>query len=920
MNASNFRTIMLGFASTLALTAPTMAQDAPDDAVEEIIIRGFKGSLYSAIEAKRNADTFIEAISAEDIGRLPDVSIAESLARLPGVTSQRTGGQASAINIRGLSQDLVSSTLNGREQIATSGNRVIEFDQYPSELISAAQVYKSPKASLIEGGVAGKVELKTARPLDISETIINLNFRGTFNDRADQSPDVKAGGYRASGSVQFKNEAETLGVALGYARLSQPNVATRFVGFDYTLTAGANVNIGQQQGAGQALDLNGNGVQDRISFGFEGIQFGGREVRDGALAVVQFEPVPEFRVLIDGYYSHFESDVRRRGIRLFGTNNVDSTTLQDAVLAGDAIVGGTFISGNGVGVELVNQDESDTDELYSVGGKVEYDFSNVTAALDLSYSRGESFFNNSGINVRPFSDDGNGGQVRTDSLPGAIVAQFQLNGTSLPSNIAFNTDFTNPNNFLFDGLFIVPQEDTDEIYAVANDYRVHLDNEFLSSIELGFRYAERDAERIVTSFRTFGPDGGALALDPAWLSVAGFSGDYGATGLPNFLVVDIDAALDAAVGEERIPDQAFGFTQDQSFTISEDVISGYVQSNIDSEVAGFRVTGNVGVRVVHTDQGSTSSLTNPVTGERENVTRGDKYTDVLPSLNVSFHATDNDQIRFSASRQISRARFFELRNSISVNVDGSGFPSGGGGNPELRPFRANQFDLSYEHYFGSDGLLSVAGFYKQLKSFIIGGTIEPFNFVEQGITLPPVPGGAPAQPVGRVSAPVNGEGGRVYGVELNFIKSFSELPAPFDGLGVVLNYAYSKSNLDITNGLSGEDFTIPLPGLSKHVANPTVFYEKGGFSTRIGMRYRSGFVAPQIGINEQITGNASELVTDFQMSYDFDEDTSLGGLTLLFQANNITDEPTRSFFGPRAQTGTIQKFGRQFFFGASYSF
>jgi phosphoribosylformimino-5-aminoimidazole carboxamide ribotide isomerase len=170
-----------------------------------------------------------------------------------------------------LSQDLVSATLNGREQVATSGNRTIEFEQYPSELLSTAAVYKTPTASLVEGGIAGKVDLRTVRPLDNKRDFTGqINVRGIYNDRANQSPDVGNRGYRASGSVQLKLADDTLGIALGYARLFQPNVATRFVQFDFP-SPGNN--------GSPTRDLDGNGKPDSFNFGFEGIQFGGREIQ-----------------------------------------------------------------------------------------------------------------------------------------------------------------------------------------------------------------------------------------------------------------------------------------------------------------------------------------------------------------------------------------------------------------------------------------------------------------------------------------------------------------------------------------------------------------------------------------------------------------------------------------------------------------
>jgi iron complex outermembrane receptor protein len=150
-------------ASGVAFSMPIYAQETQkaqqEDEVEVIEVKGFSTSLIKSLNQKRFSDTVSEQLSADDLGGLPDVSMADALTRLPGISAVRTGGQAAEINIRGLAGDFVFSTLNGREQVSTSGNRSIEFDQYPSELINSAAVYKSPKASLIEGGVAGTVEL-----------------------------------------------------------------------------------------------------------------------------------------------------------------------------------------------------------------------------------------------------------------------------------------------------------------------------------------------------------------------------------------------------------------------------------------------------------------------------------------------------------------------------------------------------------------------------------------------------------------------------------------------------------------------------------------------------------------------------------------------------------------------------------------
>ena len=931
--------LMLGSASAalifvLANTAAAQTSDTAADDLKpgqaneatEVVVTGFRASVQNSILAKREAPIIVDVVSAEDIAGLPDVSIAEAIARLPGVAAQRTGGQASAINIRGLSQDLVSATLNGREQVSTSGLRTIEFDQYPSELLSQAAVFKSPMASQIEGGVAGKVELKTARPLDNTDRFsASLNLRGSYNDRAGQSPDARKFGYRVSGAVQAKLLDDTLGIALGYARLVQPNVATRFVGYNYTRT-GTN-------GGGNALDLNNNGIRDSIGFGFEATQFGGTETRDGALAVIQFEPTPSTRFLIDGYYSRFKSDVRRRGVRFGGeqNGNTNTGTLTNPVSVGDAITGGHFQSGNGIDFESVNQDESDRDRLYTIGANFQQDFGDrVTLNLDAAYSTANSYFVNSGINVNSYVRSG-AGFVRANNVRGALQLDYQLNGLNLPS-VKFNHDFTNPVTNRFQGYFIVPQEDNDELTAFAGDLTYKAGGSFIDSIQIGARYSTRTARRTVTTFNSFGI-ASPVEIPEGMYEVGGFKGDYAAAGFPDFLAVDIDAILDKFVGPDREARQDYpflGFTYDQSFQIREKVWSGFGQLNFKTVAGGLDFRGNIGLRVVHTKQESTSSLTNPAspTGARYDSTIGGEYTEFLPSANFVLDLGEQDRLRLSFSRQLSRARFFELRNSISMGISpiGNGLyqPSGSGGNPRLKPFLAKQFDFGYEHYFGSSGIFTIGVFYKDLESFILGGTVDEFNYRDAGLIFPPLPTNAPpgstVLDTGPLFAPVNGKGGNIRGLELQFSRSFRSLPAPFDGLGVIVNYAYTESSLSIKSNLSGQNFTIPLPGLSRHVVNPTIFYDKGGFATRVGVRYRSGFVAPQFGLNEQITGNAPETVVDAQMSYAFQNGSALKGLTLYLQANNLTDAPTRSFFGQETQTGTLQRFGRVVYAGATLKF
>jgi TonB-dependent receptor len=203
-------------------------QTKPEIEVEEVMVTGYARSIQNSLDTKRNADTVVQAISAADLGGLPDVSIADALGRVPGITVTRSGGQAGTIQVRGMGEGFVFSTLNGREQVSPNGTRAMEFSQFPSELIQSVEVYMSPKASLIEGGVAGTVELKTANPLEMTEDQkFVVGVRGSFNDQASDIYGAEPYGSRLSLSFQKKLLDGTLGVALGYAKLVQPRAAAR---------------------------------------------------------------------------------------------------------------------------------------------------------------------------------------------------------------------------------------------------------------------------------------------------------------------------------------------------------------------------------------------------------------------------------------------------------------------------------------------------------------------------------------------------------------------------------------------------------------------------------------------------------------------------------------------------------------------
>ena len=985
------------------------AQQQPDtpatsddiDEVEIIEVKGFSTSLIKSLNQKRFGDTVSEQISADDLGGLPDVSMADALTRLPGISAVRTGGQAAEINIRGLSGDFVFSTLNGREQVSTSGSRSIEFDQYPSELITSAAVYKSPKASLIEGGVAGTVELQTASPLAIDEKYkFSANVRGMYNDRADEVSDATEFGHRVSFSWQGKFLDDTLGASLGFARLFQPSVSSQFVGFAYDQQADVD-------GLPNDTDLSGDCPEcELISSGFEMQHKGGEETRDGYVAAIEWAPLDNFTLKADAFYSRFDSEAFARGFRVqLGGNQVGIT---NPVIVNNNVIGGTFTRNDNsfTRVELVNDDNQDFDEIASFGVKADWRITDdLSAQLDISRSQAQSDFRNGLL----WSLVGEDATVANPVIDENVQIAYQLNGQNLP-DVAFSQAdaFTDIDRVMVSKYGIYPYYNEDELDAYRADFQYYLDMPVLSGLEFGYRYSDREYTNQRSVFE-HGNDGAFSVSEPPlkltsdMVEQVDWASEF--SYFPSYLSIDLNQALGAwfpdgipqpvqtwGPGAEGVingpgtgPNTAWSVQE--SGTVYETVNAAYLMANINTEIGDIPVTGNVGVRYVRTKQSSTTLqratqlVTDPLTNtsvEISDPTAGaqnitdeaglinnfyrpavltHEYTDVLPSINLNFKLTDNTQLRMAAAKVMGRApinRFaanasttveeitaFQDRDSgeITLSKEFAEVNGSARNSPYLEPFYATQYDISWEWYFDeSEGALVLAGFYKNIDSFIENIAIEPYDFEGNGFVVPdsvdvpvflepeftgqepelvldgnglPVFVTVPTQNGQYETAINNAEGGYIRGIEVAYTQIYDMLPGMLSGLGLSASYSFTESEIQRT--LSDGVYSSRLPGLSENVATVTVFWEYEGFETRLSGRYRDQFVSQQVAVNDQTVNFASELVVDYQAAYEINDNWSV-----LFQVNNLTDEPTKSYFSSPEQTGTIQFFGTQYYLGMTY--
>ncbi|WP_205746163.1 MULTISPECIES: TonB-dependent receptor [Dyella] len=898
--------------------AEAEAKKAKD--LSAISVTGFSKSVVQAIDIKRDADTIQDVITAADINGLPDVSISDALSRLPGVTSERIGGQSSAINIRGLSGDFIETTLNGREQAATSGSRVTQFDQYPSELINQAAVYKSPKASLIEGGVAGTVDMETVNPLSASKQYsANFNLRGSYNDRSKETDGAPSNGYRMSASFQGKFLDNTLGAAVGFAEMYQPHVADQFNGLKYNPTA---VNLPNNQ------VLPG---QNYTSEGFELQQNGGTERRKGYMATIEWRPSDSFRLKGDGFYSNFDNNSFGRGFRVKTLAN--GTFTDPVVQQNGAITGGT-VSQNGnkyFTVQTTNDDNETKTSVASAGLNARWTGGPWTITGDVGFSRATSDFTNGVSWGLPF--------VGMGTASPAVVSDesvtYLLKNLNIPS-LSFNRGYTNLNEMALAKVGVYPYVYKDKSRAARLDVRYDLtDNGFFSAFEGGARYSQRTYSQD-RSIWEYGNDFGdwensgqaPLALSNSNSHVVCFKGNL--SSFPCFLSINSLAVL-AANGLTPNPGKEWAndWTQIQSGSVDEDILAAYLQADIDTQVGGRRLDGNFGLRMVHSSQYA-KGLQNmgdgqgvPLTDDRGvtsnnymPVRRGKKYTDWLPSVNLNYHLDDDNQLRFAAAKVMSRPPLNKLLAGGGSWIDGNTYNMWGNTSPFLDPFYATQFDVSFEHYMpDQSGALSAAFFYKHIDSFIEDQTINPFDFAAAGIQVPINPATGQPYANGQYQTAVNNDkGGYVRGIELAYSQVFNMLPGAWKGLGFTGSYSYSQSQVHLTTNLAGPTQKIGLPGLSPNVVNATLFYGYAGFDTRVSVRYRDRFIASQMSIDSQTVYYAPETVVDFQASYNFGN-----GLSVLFQAQNLTDQPTKTYFGNEKQTGTLQWFGRQYYLGFSYA-
>lgn len=897
-----------------------------------IVVTGFRRSLQDSINIKRRERGTVEAVSAEEIGKLPDVSIAESIARLPGIAAQRVAGRAEIVSIRGFSPDFTTVLLNGRQQASSGFNRAVEFDQYPSELMGSVVVYKTPDAGITGMGLSGTVDLRTIRPLEYGKRAIAVNLRGQLDEGGGRNADFSKYGGRGSVSYIDQNESGTLGWMMSYAHLDAPSHTDHTKNWFY-----GDYGDGIQT-------LSGDEIRATNS----------RDIRDGITGSVEWRPSDTVHSVLDLYYSRFKQKTTTRGAEWFSSAWVDDVTYTDVQTAqrGD----NTFDVADHVSnvvPQLRWDDNKRVDHLFSAGLNNDFRLAEHTHLIaDLSYSsnkRNETdieIFGGYGCCQAP--DNGTPTGRMFDSYDRSIPA----NGFLRDSNFGF--DYADANQVSLgdraawsgygsEGHIKSPhikERLASGDLTLRQDFEGSGIGKFFSSAEAGLDYTHRHKDKTVTELDLFLKNGRLQSLiDPEFLTgptSLSFAGDMNILGVKVTDLVNSGNYYDVVQLED-----ANHF--DKAWDIKEDILTFKAKANIDSG----DLHGNVGIQVVRQKQESTGLRINTAVSPIEllDVQEGATYTDVLPSLNLYYDLDRHNRIRFALAKVMARPRMDDMRANLVPGFNGGACSgparqnlppcgpgvtvnpwSASGGNPQLEPWRAKELDIGYEWFGGKASYFSVHGFYMWLDNYIYN---QPIAVDFTGITPPPTElqnlqnqcAGCTISNIGTLTAPANGQGGWIRGVEVSGSFEFGRIASILDGFGAAGSVSYTDYKLGeaAANGIGSV-----LPGFSKWVYDITGYYEKNGFQARASYRHRSAFKGEIVSLFSNLgfplIGADSQM--DAQVGYTFQPGSKLNGLGIVLQVSNVLNSPYRTYYDVNGtQTlETFEKYGRSWLLGASYHF
>lgn len=816
-----------------------LAQEAAAGDIQQVNVTGIRASVRNALAAKEASNSIVEVVSSEDIGKLPDTTIAESLARLPGLSSGLDRGNASQIVARGMGPRFIGATLNGRELASSEPNRAVRFEQFPSESISGATVYKTQNAELVEGGVATTIDLQTVSPLRYNGRQINLKADALYYPISKDIPGADKTAPRLGGIYvdQFLNK--TLGAAIAFSYQDQPSVQknVRHWGFDESAAT------------------------NRTPWGFQDDVRRGDNKRSSVLGKLEWKPNSDVLITADTYYAQTKIDEDQLQHWTEGLSNFGNYTNVN-------LINGYVAGATADWTKVVNNHSRWTQDASVAATGLNGKFNAGDWKVEADVSTSHALRSSQWVDVRQWSND-------------YTKTTWNFTGNERQS-YSFGMDTGNPKNFSDATLYV----DTDGhvkdlLNAVSLNAARPIDNSIISRLKVGIRATDREK-----SYRQTTWDLGSKTIPQSAFETVKVDGFPAYIGLKDF-----DGTINSIYGANATNPNGRAQTQNDllaGWKVKERSTSAFVQGDLDGEAFGKTYRGNVGVRVVHTstDSYGMQSIGN---GTPTPVEGGTSYTEILPSLNLIFNLDEaqEHQLRFSLARAMSRPPLDELRASRSLSLANTGQPqTGTAGNPDLKPMMANQLDLAYQYYFAKGSLLSAGVFYKQVQRYIAITQNE------------------------NITRSVNGEGGNIRGLELAYQQQFTSLPAPFDGLGIASNYAYTASSIREQTPVKNP---YPVEGLMKHNGGVTLWYEKAGYEARLSANYHSSFVRNPTWSAGQLLVNEDETYLTLNLAKQLTPNVQLR-----FGIDNLTNQKAVYTSANNPLQQEVTEFGRRYNLGLSF--
>ncbi len=850
----------------------------------DIVVTGIRRSLASAQELKRNSDGIVDAIVAEDIGKLPDTFASNALARVPGVDVTRAAGEAAGVTVRGLPD--LTTTYNGR-QIFTAEGRFVAIQDFPAGTVSALEVYKSGTANLIEAGIAGEINVRGRKPFDFD----GFELSGSANAVSYQQSQKISG----NGNLLISNRWTTgLGEIGVLANAS-------WVGIDFLDSTREQSLVIQTATAANANAAPGFRYPDAQALYYGG----GHRWRPSANGAIQWKPTPDLEIYADGLFQGYRGNDTNRYmfVPIFGPN----IQLTDVVLQSNGSQAQSLTVTNANAPDGFYASGKARTNTYQGGGGFVWSRAKLQLSADAAYTK--STFTAQNVNI----------DYAFASSPTRTV-NFDVPGNDGGPSFDFGAfDITDPANFISRGLFQENLRAQGKDVQARADVKYDLDLSIIRNISFGVRYSDRDVNRrrgapYINNIAARIP----LAALPVSLGTTRPGFTYN-DAFPVKTFVDIPStSIRSNLAQLRqffgAPEGFPAYALPETFTGNEKAYAAYGQIKYGFDLGSIVVDGLVGLRAIKTKT-RTSGFSQIVAANNSvtfpPVTAFNDYTDYLPNVSTRIGLTNKLQLRFAYTQTRTRPGFFDLRPSQSLNsppvIDPNNPPNpndpnsnrrtGSTGNPNLTPLTSNNYDLSLEYYFSRVGSVTAALFRRDAKGFL--ATI-------------PVNSDDPVYGPLRINTPVNLGKTRLQGAEVAFtgFLDFDSLPDWAKGFGLQANGTYLDGKGDLvpnqaaTLGNQRQRF----PGVSKWTANLVGIYERPQFSARLAYNYRSKFA--QYYSLEPLDPVAHAVIERGRGQLDLSTTvTPVPNITLAFDVINLLGNPLQRY--RQFDEATDQTFPRQ---------